>query len=245
VRVRALLLLLLLAGPTWADDEPLRIAVASNFSLVFAQVEEHYVLRTGVPLRVTNGSTGKLYAQIVNGAPFDIFLAADVERPARLEAQGLIVPGSRFTYAHGRLILWSRDHDDCEQALRGDGFVAIANPATAPFGQAAEEYLRNTGLLDEVAGRIAYGENVMQAFHFATTGNAAVGIVSPSLVQMRHLEPGNCVAAVPPHLHSPIEQQVVLLARAADNKRARDLLAFLRSDLVHDIIERNGYGVGQ
>ena len=228
MRVRALVILLFIAGQAMADDEPLHVAVASNFSLVLAQIEEHYVLRTGVPLRITSGSTGKLYAQIVNGAPFDIFLAADVDRPARLEAQGLTVPGSRFTYAHG-----------------GEGFIAIANPATAPFGRAAQEYLRNSGLLDEATGRIAYGENVMQAFHFAATGNADVGIVSPALVNAARLEPGKCVAVVPSHLHSPIEQQAVLLARAADNERARNLLVFLQSDFVRQIIERNGYGAGQ
>lgn len=245
MRVRAALILLLIAGQAWADEEPLQIAVASNFSLVFAQIEEIYHLRTGVPLRVTNGSTGKLYAQIVNGAPFDIFLAADIERPERLEEQGLTVPGSRFTYARGRLMLWSRNHEDCEAALRGEGFIAIANPAIAPFGRAAEEYLRNSGLLDQAAGRIAYGENVMQAFHFATTGNADVGIVSPSLVNMPHLEPGKCTAPVPSHLHGPIDQQAALLVRAADDARARDLLAFLQSDFVHQLIERHGYGVGQ
>lgn len=245
MRVRAALLLLLIASQSWADDEPLQIAVTSNFSLVFAQIEEIYSLRTGVPLRVTNGSTGKLYAQIVNGAPFDIFLAADIERPAHLEEQGLTVPGSRFTYAHGRLVLWSRNHEDCDKALRGDGFIAIANPAIAPFGRAAEEYLRNTGLLDQATGRIAYGENVMQAFQFATTGNADVGIVSPSLVNMPHLEPGKCVTPIPSHLHAPIEQQAALLARAADDERARDLLAFLQTDVVHQLIEQHGYGVGQ
>ncbi len=245
MRARAAVLILLLAGLAWADQEPLHIAVASNFSPVFAQIEEHYVLGTGVPLRVTSGSTGKLYAQIVNGAPFDIFLAADIDRPLRLEAQGLIVPGSRFTYAQGRLILWSRDHEDCERALRSEGYIAIANPGTAPFGRAAKEYLQNSGLLDKVAGRIAYGENVMQAFHFATTGNAAVGIVSQSLVHLPHVQPGQCVAAVPPDLHSPIEQQAVLLARATDDERAHDLLAFLQSDFVRQVIARNGYGVGQ
>lgn len=245
MRVRAFLFLLLAAGTVGAEDKILTVAVASNFGLPFAEIAVGFHTETGIALRTIPASTGKLYAQITNGAPFDVFLAADVERPELLEQNGLAVSGSRFTYARGRLVLWSGKFDDCEAALKSGGRVAIANPKTAPFGRAAREYLHNAGHLDELGERLAYGDNVAQAFMFAMSGNADVGIVSPSLLASPHAKAGQCVWPVPARLHAPIEQQAVLLGRAADKESARRLLVYLQSGPARDIMHRYGYETDQ
>lgn len=244
MRVCAILLILLLANSVRADD-PLTVAVASNFARSAAELASQFEAETGIAVRLSNGSTGKLYAQIVNGAPFDLFLAADSTRPAKLEESGLAIVGSRFTYARGRLALWSAKFDDCHDALRAGGWIALANPETAPYGRAAREYLQAAGYWDDVSDRIAYGENIMQAMQFAVAGNADAGIVARSVVDGPHTPDGKCTWAVPQQFHAPIEQQAVLLARAKDDARALRLIAFLQSDAARSIIERHGYEVSQ
>ena len=244
MRVCAIFLILLLADAVRADD-PLTVAVASNFARSAAELASQFEGETGITVRLSNGSTGKLYAQIVNGAPFDLFLAADSERPAKLEESGLAVAGSRFTYARGRLALWSAKFDDCHDALRAGGWIALANPETAPYGRAAREYLHAAGFWDDVKDRIAYGENVMQAMQFAAVGNADTGVVAQSVLDGPYTPDGKCTWAVPQELHEPIEQQAVLLAKARDDTRALRLIAFLQSDTALGIIERHGYEVSQ
>jgi len=244
VRGCAVFLLLLLAD-TVRGDEPLTVAVASNFARSAAELASRFEEETGIAVRLSNGSTGKLYAQIVNGAPFDLYLAADSQRPAQLEASGLAVAGSRFTYALGRLALWSAKFDDCHDALRAGGWIALANPATAPYGRAAREYLEAAGHWDDARERIAYGENVMQAMQFAASGSADAGVVARSVLDGPHTPEGKCRWAVPRDLHGPIEQQAVLLARAKDDPRALRLIAFLRSGTARTIMERHGYEVLQ
>ena len=244
MRVCAIFLILLLADAVRADD-PLTVAVASNFARSAAELASQFEGETGITVRLSNGSTGKLYAQIVNGAPFDLFLAADSERPAKLEESGLAVAGSRFTYARGRLALWSAKFDDCHDALRAGGWIALANPETAPYGRAAREYLHAAGFWDDVKDRIAYGENVMQAMQFAAVGNADTGVVAQSVLDGPYTPDGKCTWAVPQELHEPIEQQAVLLAKARDDTRALRLIAFLQSDTALGIIERHGYEVSR
>jgi len=244
VRVCAIFLILLLADAVRADD-PLTVAVASNFARSAAELALHFEAETGISVRLSRGSTGKLYAQIVNGAPFDLFLAADSARPAKLEQSGLAVAGSRFTYARGRLTLWSAKFEDCHAALRAGGWIALANPETAPYGRAAREYLQATGFWDDVKERIAYGENVMQAMQFAVVGNADAGLVARSVLDGPHTPDGKCTWSVPQEFHAPIEQQAVLLAVARDDTRALRLVAFLQSDTALRIIERHGYEVSQ
>ena len=244
MRVCAIFLILLLADSVRADD-PLTVAVASNFARSAAELAAHFEDETGIAVRLSNGSTGKLYAQIANGAPFDLFLAADSVRPAKLEESGLAVAGSRFTYARGRLALWSAKFDDCHDALRAGGWIAIANPETAPYGKAAREYLQAAGYWDEVSDRIAYGENIMQAMQIAATGNADAGLVARSVLDGPHTPNRKCTWPVPKEFHGPIEQQAVLLAQAKDDTRAQRLIAFLRSDMELRIIERHGYEVSQ
>ena len=235
------LFIALAAGPVVAED-PVSVAVASNFSRTFAELADRFSADTGIAVRTITGSTGKLYAQIVNGAPFAVFLAADAERPDLLEESGRAAPGSRFTYATGRLVLWSRDETDCVDALRTSKWVALANPQIAPYGRAAREFLENSGHWEEVSGRVAYAENVMQVVQFVASGNAGVGFVAASLLNGPHMPAGACTWSVPPQSHSPLEQQAVLLAAAADDERAVRLVEFLQSDAAIDIIVRNGYG---
>jgi len=237
-----LVLLALLAAPAAADDK-LTVAVASNFGRTFGELAVRFYKETGIEIQTTTGSTGKIYAQVINGAPFDIFLAADAERPALLEASGNAVPGSRFTYATGRLVLWSRDAEDCIEALRTGRWVALANPKTAPYGRAAKEFLQNAGYWEDVSERVAYAENAMQVVHFVTSGNATVGFVAESLLDGPHTPAGKCAWPVPEEFHAPLVQQAVLLKHAAGNDAAQRFIEFMRSDVALGIIERQGYGV--
>jgi len=243
VRAGAFLLLALFCAPSLAG-QIVTVAVASNFKPTAARIADRFREETGHAVRLSSGSTGKLYAQIVNGAPFDVFLAADAERPALLERQGLALDGSRFTYAVGRLVIYSRTATDCLAALRNPdgGHVAIANPQTAPYGLAAQQYLARSGLLDQVAARLVYGENIAQAWQFAHTGNAVVGIVARAQLRASPREPG-CSREVPASDHDPLEQQAVLLD--GHNGAARAFLDFLRSEAARVIIERDGYEVPQ
>jgi len=239
-----LVLLALLATPAPADDT-LTIAVASNFSRTAAELSARFSGTTGIEVRISNGSTGRLYAQILNGAPFDVFLAADVERPALLENSGHAVAGSRFTYARGGLSLWSRDATDCLATLKdaSAGRVALANPAIAPYGRAAMEFLISEGHWEVVSGRAVYGENAMQVLQFAATGNAVVGIIANAQLVDPNLPESACVWNIPTESHGSIEQQAVLLENAASNDAAQRFIEFMQSDVAREIVERHGYGV--
>jgi molybdate transport system substrate-binding protein len=240
-----LLWLLLIATPAFAADG-VTIAVASNFATTAAELAARFTADTGITVRISSGSTGKLYAQILNGAPFDAFLAADAERPMLLEQSGHALPDSRFTYATGALVLWSRDAPDCLAVLADAraGRIALANPDTAPYGRAAREFLQNEGYWEAVSGRAVYGENIAQTLHFAATGNAVLGLVARSQLGAPQLPRPGCTWEVPAATHRGIEQQAVLLARASANAGARQFLDFLRSADAMDILDRHGYGVG-
>jgi molybdate transport system substrate-binding protein len=241
----ALLWLLMIATPAFAADG-VTVAVASNFSTTAAELAARFTADTGITVRISSGSTGKLYAQILNGAPFDAFLAADAERPKLLEQSGYAAPNSRFTYATGALVLWSRDASDCLDILadRRGGRVALANPDTAPYGRAAREFLQNEGYWEDVAERAVYGENIAQTLQFAATGNAVLGLIARSQLGIPQLPRPGCTWDVPAATHASIEQQAVLLARASANAGARQFLDFLRSSDAADILDRHGYGVG-
>ena len=241
MRVCAVLLLILCAGPA-AAAEDLTVAVASNFQSTALQLANRFLEKTGYTVRLSSGSTGKLYSQIIHGAPFDVFLAADIERPRLLEDSGLGVYQSRFTYAIGSLVIFSSSVEDCDAALRGpdSGFVAIANPATSPYGAAAKQYLEAAGLWQDVSRRAVYGENVTQAWQFAFTGNAVIGLAARAHMRAWPREPA-CAIDVSQALHDPIEQQVVLLN--GENSVARAFVEFLRTEDARKIIEQDGYQV--
>ena len=240
-RLAALLLLLMSAG---VSADRVRVAVASNFRPTLDALVRAFESASEHRVEVVSGSTGKLYAQIVQGAPFDLLLAADAERPRRLEAEGRTQPGSRFTYAIGRLVLWSPDPrrvDGEGQVLKQRDFryLAIANPRLAPYGRAARQLLQAMGLWTDLQGRLLRGENIAQAYHFVASGNAELGLVAWS--QLRG--PAGRVEQgfwwLPPgDLHEPIEQQLVLLN---DRAGARAFHAFLAGAEARRIIESHGY----
>lgn len=238
---------LLLAGDLQA--EPLTIAVASNFVVPAREIVKAYSETSGHAARISSGSTGKLYAQIVNGAPFDVFLAADAARPAQLEQDGLGVPGSRFTYAIGALTLWSADarlsDEGCLQALQnlGDRRLAIANPKTAPYGRAAEEFLRGEQLWDSVAPQLVYGENISQVLHFVATGNASLGLIAASQAVDSRLPEASCRWPVPASSHAPLEQQAILLRAGPEADAGRGFLEYLQGAASRAAIEAHGYTV--
>jgi molybdate transport system substrate-binding protein len=232
-----------LALVTGAAADEIRVAVASNFAAAMQAVAAGFEARSGHRAVLAFGSTGRHYAQIVNGAPFDVFFAADETRPALLEQTGLAEPGSRFTYAQGRLVLWSprAGYVDAQGDVLDNGFrhLAIANPRLAPYGRAAEEVLRALGLWDRVSDRLVRGENVAQAFQFVASGNAELGFVAAAQLTQPAASDGSWWE-VPGSLYGPITQQAVLLTGAA---AAHSLLAYVRGPEGRRIIEQHGYGV--
>jgi len=240
--------IIITAAPASARAGEAIVAVAANFQEVAEKLETMFEEASGHSLTVTTGSTGKLYAQIRNGAPFDVFLAADQARPERLEAEGNAVPGSRFTYAVGQLTLWSADAggvaDGLETLKAGDfDNLAIANPDLAPYGLAARQTLQHYGLWDALSDRIVMGQNIGQTFSMVATGNAPLGFVAKSYVlSPRNDQPGSRWD-VPAAAYEPIRQDAVMLKRAADNPAALAFADFLRSDEARAVIERFGYVV--
>ncbi len=237
-------LLLILPGLGMAAEQ-LTIAVASNFQSTARQLATEFTEQSGVAVRISAGSTGKLYGQIVNGAPFDVFLAADTARPLLLEETGRAMPGSRFTYAIGTLLLWSRDPSisDCRQALHelGDSKLAIANPDTAPYGRAAREFLRAEGLWDTVEPSLVTGENISQALQFAVNGGARLGLVASAQARSAGAVTATCSWPVPAASHAPILQQAVILRRTHNVKLALQFVEFLRGEHARSIIAASGY----
>lgn len=232
---------LLVPAPATAGE--VKAAVAANFADAMNELVPAFTEATGHEVLPVFGSTGKHYAQIVNGAPFALFLAADIERPRRLEEAGLAVAGSRFTYAVGRLALWSRDGglvDEEGSVLARGGFhrLAIANPELAPYGRAAMEAIEALGLRERLEPKLVRGETIAQAFQYVRTGNARLGFVALSQLRRPGDPPGGSSWVLPRRLHRPIEQQAVLLR---DDAAARAFLDFLRGAEARAIIERYGY----
>ena len=225
------------------------VAVAANFTEVAERLEADFERDSAHTLTFVVGSTGKLYAQIAHGAPFDAFLSADRASPERLEKEGLAVAGSRFTYATGRLTLWSREPgrvgaDGAATLRRGEfRLLAIANPELAPYGEAARQTLENLGLWRSLQGKVVMGETVGQAHAMVASGNAELGFVALSYVLSPRNETPGSRWDVPAELYEPIRQDAVLLKRAAGNPAARGFLAFLRSAEARTVIEGYGYRV--
>lgn len=254
--VRFVLALLLISAfaagaqelPVRHDDrtEPLQIAVAANFSGCLEQIALLWQQQGEPGPTLIVGSTGRHFAQIRAGAPFDLFLAADSERPRRLCESGDAVADSRFTYALGRLVLWAPGLVLRPEATWTDPLadpqlqhLALADPRVAPYGMAARQALQRTGHWDELAGRRVTGRSVGQAWQFVASGAAEAGLLAFSQT-VSAADPAS-VRPVPADLHDPIEQQAVLLERARDNEAARRFLAFLRSPAAAEVIASFGY----
>ena len=231
--------------------EQIRVAVASNFIFPIKELSKEFENTTGNKVLVISGSTGKLYAQIHQGAPFEVFLAADSNRPELLEKEGIGVPGSRFTYAVGRLVMWSADPKFITtfglQVLDQKNFryLAIANPKTAPYGKATEQVLRKKGYWEKIQSRLVRGENISQTLQFVVTGNAQIGFISLSQLSSSREMLGGTSWLVPLSLHEPIQQQAILLKRANSSQVAREFLKFLKSKEGQKIIKNYGYYVEQ
>lgn len=227
--------------------ETLTVAVASNFATTAGELAAAFETETGYDVVLVRGSSGKLYAQIVNGAPFDVFLSADAERARKLEDSGLALPGSRFTYAIGQLVAWSRDPAlagaDCLQALGNDapGRIAIANPGLAPYGLAAKQYLQHAGLWERLEGRLVIGESIAQTLQFAAAGGARIGLVAVAQLDVDGLPAASCMTPVPAGTHAPIEQQAVVLTRAQNGDAALAFASFLNSAAARQAIAKAGY----
>ena len=225
------------------------IAVAANFTDAMRRIAPLFEQTTGHTTRISYGSTGKLFSQIDNGAPFDVFLAADTRRPGMAEAQGLAVPGSGFIYASGKLMLWSSEtdaFDDAESWLRQAHFryLAIANPKTAPYGLAARQVLERLDIKEGVTFRLVRGDSIAQTFQFVATGNAEAGFVAASQVRAWRGDTGTSWE-IPPDYYSPINQAATLLKKGRSNPAAQAFLDFLRNDSARAVIESYGYSTGQ
>ncbi len=237
------LLLLLSFNIHIANAEELLVAVASNFVAPAKELSQEFTRITSHNVSLSFGSTGKLHAQITNGAPYQVFLAADQESPSRLVSEGLAEKGSQFTYARGRIVLYcpSLEADQKpEEVLKSNGFtrLAIANPKTAPYGRAAMEVLQNLGIFKNLGTRIIQGNNIAQTFQFVSTGNAELGFVSGS--QVINIDP-DLYWNIPLDLYRPIQQDAVLLHKGLEKKAAREFLEFLNSNPARKIIQSFGY----
>ena len=234
------------SASTWPEQT--QIAVAANFAEPIKAVAAVLEKTTGHTLSVTVGATGKLYAQIKNGAPFDVLLAANTAATVALEKDGLAKAGSSFAYANGKLVLWSADATKVDTrggVLKGAGFrkLAYANPKTAPYGEAAVQTIDKLGLTTALTPKLVQGESIGQAFNFVYTGNAEIGFVAMSQVLAGGKLKSGSMWVVPQALYSPIRQNAVLLIRGANNPAAVALVKLLQSPNIKDLIRSYGYDI--
>jgi molybdate transport system substrate-binding protein len=238
---------LLTIGASLASEAAeVQVAVAANFFAPMKAIAADFEKTTGHKAVLSSGATGKFYAQIASGAPFDVFLAADAATPVRLDKENATVAGSRFTYATGKLVLWSARPDLVDakgEVLRSKKFahIALAAPKLAPYGAAAVETLTRLGLLAQLEPRFVQGESIGQAFSFVSTGNAELGFVALSQVWENGRLKSGSAWIVPAELHQPIRQDAVLLARGKNNAAAAALMTYLRSDAAKAVIRSFGY----
>lgn len=249
LKVAALTLLgvsLLVAPPLAAAE--VRVAVASNFTGPMQALAVEFERASGDHVLVTAGATGKLAAQIENGAPFEVLLAADDTTPGKLATAGLAVPSTRFTYAIGKLVLYSARAgyvDDHGAILQRASFahLAIANPKLAPYGAAAMSVLSALHLLDSLRPKLVQGENIAQTFQFVASENAELGFVALSQIIVAGSFRSGSYWVVPETLYAPLRQDAIELQPGVKNPSALALLAFLRSDHARAIIASYGYGL--
>ncbi len=243
---RLLALTAALAFTTLARADVVQVAVAANFTAPARALAEVFARTTGHEARLSFGATGAFYTQIKNGAPFDVLLAADNERPARLEKEGDTVAGSRFTYATGQLVLWSAKPgfvDDQGAVLKGGHFgkIAIANPKNAPYGAAAVEAMNKLGLAAALQPKLVTGESIGQTYNFIATGNAELGFVALAQVLEGGKLKSGSMWVVPAQYHAPIIQDAVILNRAASNPAAKAWMELLKTPQSKALIRSYGY----
>lgn len=231
---------------TPAIAEPVRVAVASNFLAPLEQIADAYAAQGGPTLKISVGATGQHYAQIINGAPYDVFLAADQARPERLVAEGYARPETRFSYALGRLVLWAGARaslpDNGLTGLAGHPLrrLAIANPELAPYGRAARQTLEATGQWSALAEDIIQAQNVGQAFQYLATGNVSHALVAASYTGLDDAPEGDWIT-VDARLHDPIRQDAVILEQAPNPEGAERFMEFLKGPVAGEILKGFGY----
>ncbi|MGZ4977231.1 MAG: molybdate ABC transporter substrate-binding protein [Methylobacter sp.] len=236
--------LILLAPSTWAATT--LVAVAANFTKPMTEIAEAFEKSTGHKASLSFGSSGKFVSQFENGGPFEVFLSADDKGPIKLEQSGLAVPNTCFTYALGKLVLWSATPglvDDQGQVLNKGGFkhIALADPKLAPYGAAAVEVMKNRGLFDKLQPLFVQGENIAQTHQFVSTGNAELGFVAFSQVIDNGKIAGGSSWIIPSDLYKPIRQDAILMKTGAENPAAPALMQFLKSPEALAIIRKYGY----
>ena len=241
-------LLIALAPLGLAQAGEVQVAVAANFTAPMEELAKGFAQSSGHQAKLAFGATGKFYAQISNGAPFEVFLSADSKTPSKLVGDGTAVAGSQFTYATGRLVLWSAQPglvDDQGAVLKQGRFahLAIANPAAAPYGAAALETLKALDVEEPLKGKLVQGESIVQAHQFIATGNAELGFVALSQVYKDGQISGGSAWQVPAKLHAPLTQDAVLLKVGEDNPAAKALLDYLKTPAAKAVIARYGYAV--
>ncbi|MDD1016795.1 molybdate ABC transporter substrate-binding protein [Pseudomonas rubra] len=230
----------------WADE--VQVAVAANFTAPIQAIAKDFEKDTGHTLVAAYGATGQFYAQIKNGAPFQVFLAADDSTPAKLESEGDTVKGSRFTYAIGTLALWSAKEgyvDAKGDVLKKNEFkhLSIANPKAAPYGLAATQVLDKLKLSEATKGKIVEGQNITQAFQFVSTGNAELGFVALSQIYKDGKLSSGSAWIVPSSLHEPIKQDAVILNKGKDSAAAKALVEYLKGPKAAAVIKSYGYQI--
>jgi molybdate transport system substrate-binding protein len=238
----------LLLAPGAGAQTPLRIAAASDLQFVFPALIGRFERDTGRMIDVSFGSSGNFFAQLQNGAPFDLFFSADVDYPRRLESSGLTVPGTLVEYASGRIVLWTRDDTNLDLA-RGLTIlaeprvrrIAIANPEHAPYGRAAVAALRHEQLYDEVRRKFVLGENISQAAQFAQSGNTDAGLIALSLALAPAMRASGHYVEIPASYHPPIEQAAVVLRSSRQPDVARQFLAFLQRPEARRALQEAGF----
>jgi len=239
---------ILLLSSSFSFAGEVRIAVAGNFFKPLKVLAAQFESQTGDTVQISVAATGKLYAQISNGAPFEIFLAADQKRPTKLVEQQLAVKESQFTYAKGKLVFWSNDPaliDPQGARLKSPDLLhlAIANPKAAPYGEQAVRVLKNMGIYEHLENKLVLGQNIGQTFQYVSNGNVQQGIISLSQVTNDGKITSGSAWIIPDTLYQPIQQDAVLLNKGMDNPAARAFLAYLKSPAALQIIRSFGYEV--
>lgn len=244
--LKLLVVALAMLGTGSALADEVQVAVAANFTAPIQAIAKDFEKETGHKLVASFGATGQFYAQINNGAPFEVFLSADDTTPAKLEQEGATVKGSRFTYATGTLALWSPKPgyvDDKGDVLKGQDYrhLSIANPKSAPYGLAATQVLDKLGLSESTRSRLVEGQSISQAYQFVSSGNAELGFVALSQIYKDGKLGSGSAWIVPAALHDPIRQDAVILNKGKDSAAAKALMDYLKGPHAAEIIKSYGY----
>ena len=248
IRVILALCLFVITSVNLAVAEEITIAAASNLNFAFREIATEYEKASGDQVRLTFGSSGNFYAQIQNGAPFDLFFSADIEYPQKLEEAGLTVPGSLYQYAIGRIVLWTGHESRIDvtkgiEALREPTVkkVAIANPKHAPYGRAAVAAMEYFKVYDQVKDKLILGENISQAAQFIESGACDIGIIALSLAVTPAMKSKGMYWEIPAGAHQPLEQAVVILKSSKQQESAKQFIAYIKGVQGQEIMKRNGF----